>query len=147
LKPISFLFLFCLWVGLLKAQNQNSDFEILKEFALNEKKEVIQPKAKFGWIGKTLFSKYNPVSLLLSSALFGYQRIVSPQINADCPYSISCSGFAKACLKRYGLFKGTALGVDRLTRCNRMSMADIHPVRFAPSGKILDLPEFYHFHD
>jgi len=112
-----------------------------KAFEIGEKPKA--SKARFGLIGKSILSKYNPVSLLLSSALFTYQKVMSGQIASNCPYQLSCSNFAKASLAEFGLIKGTALAVDRMLRCNKMSAADIHPVRFNEKGKVDDFPSYY----
>lgn len=72
--------------------------------------------------GKNAFVKYNPVSLVFGGLLFVYQKTISVQIGAACPYEISCSSFSRECIRKYGLIKGIPLTADRLTRCNRMAM-------------------------
>ena len=92
---------------------------------------------------KNVIVKYNPVSLVLGGSLFLYQRVVSPQISAGCAYEISCSNFSKQCIKHFGLIKGVALSTDRLTRCNRISSADFHPVFLNKNNRMIDFPEMY----
>jgi putative component of membrane protein insertase Oxa1/YidC/SpoIIIJ protein YidD len=116
------------------------DANSLTSTALPEKKY----KASFGLIGKTWLSRYNPLSLALSTTMFAYQRVLSPQIVADCPYQVSCSNFSKQSLARFGLVKGLALSADRLTRCNRLASADVPSIVLDPiSQKIADSPAFY----
>ena len=141
----SFLFLFSFGgTGCVLGQDSTSfDIELVKSKAFEQSEKPKPSKAKFGLIGKSFVSKYNPVSLLLSSALFTYQKVMSGQIASNCPYQLSCSNFAKASLSEFGLFKGTALAVDRMLRCNKLSTADVHPVRFNDRGKVADFPTYY----
>lgn len=128
------------------SQNQQlSDLELIEAKVIQLDSVPKRVKPTFGLIGKSAFSRYNPVSLLLSSSLFVYQGVMSQQIFSNCPYELSCSNFAKQALKEFGLFKGVALATDRLTRCNRLSSADFHPIRINKNGKVDDFPSFYHF--
>lgn len=77
---------------------------------------------------KNVILKYNPLTLTFGSLLFVYQNHISQQLSATCLYHPSCSAFGKDALEHYGLFKGTALAADRITRCNRISAHDIHPL-------------------
>jgi len=143
-KVFVFLFLFLCIAHKSLCQNDTSfDLDLVREKAFELPKKYIPAKAKFGLIGKSYVSKYNPISLLLSSALFTYQKVMSGQIASNCPYQLTCSNFAKVSLSEFGLFKGTALAVDRVIRCNKISLADIHPVRFNEKGKVADFPYFY----
>lgn len=147
-KKLTFLgigFFLCSFSFAQLRQDQ-SDLELIQAFSLRIEKPLPKPKPTFGLVGKTFISKYNPVSLLLSSTLFAYQKVMSGQINSSCPYEVNCSAFAKKSLATYGLFKGMAIAADRLTRCNRLSAADVHPIRINGAGKIDDFPSYYHFH-
>jgi len=140
------LFLMFFGFGLIGfSQDQmGSDLELVREKTLETPKKVSPSKPGFGLIGKSFISRYNPISLLLSSALFGYQKVMSGQIASNCPYQMSCSNFAKSSLSRFGLIKGSALAIDRMVRCNKLSIVDVHPVRFNEKGKVDDFPSFYH---
>lgn len=148
LKP-SFIFLFVLCIAtsnLVSGQSTGlSDLQLVKEKATEVPPRTKASKPGFGLIGKSFLSRYNPFSLILSSALFGYQKIMSGQISSNCPYEVSCSNFAKSSLSRFGLIKGTALAIDRVTRCNKLSSADFHPIRINAAGKIEDNPSNYTF--
>lgn len=90
------------------------------------------------------FIKYNPVSLILTAFMFTYQKLISPQISADCLYTPSCSNFSKNAIQEFGILKGTALTADRLLRCNRISESNIHPQDInLQSGKAKDFPSRY----
>lgn len=121
-----------------------SDLDLIEAKVIQMDSIPVRTKPTFGLIGKSIFSRYNPFSLLLSSSLYVYQGVMSQQIFSNCPYELSCSNFAKQSLKEFGLFKGVALATDRLTRCNRLSSADFHPIRFNKNGKVDDFPSYYH---
>lgn len=71
---------------------------------------------------------YNPVNVVFSSLMFGYQKFLSPQLSASCVFTPSCSNFSKQLMKEYGLIKGLFLTADRITRCNRVGVSDISPL-------------------
>lgn len=97
--------------------------------------------------GKNAFIKYNPVSLVFGGLLFVYQKTISVQIGANCPYEINCSNFSRLCIRKYGILKGIPLTADRLTRCTKLASLDMTVgVDFnARSQKIYDHPDEYKF--
>lgn len=96
---------------------------------------------------KNWFIKYNPVSAFFGGSLMFYQKFISVQLGANCPYEVSCSAFSKQCIGHYGLIKGIALTADRLTRCTRMAAIDIDEETDMnkKTGKIYDSPQDYSF--
>jgi len=93
---------------------------------------------------RSVLARYNPVSLALKGALLGYQRLVSQQLARSCPYQITCSNFSKQSIQQFGLVKGVFLSADRIMRCNRIGLLDVHPLNVHPSdGTIVDPPSFY----
>jgi len=61
-----------------------------------------------------------------------YQLVISPLTPPSCKYYPSCSSYAVTALKRHGLFRGTALAVWRVLRCNPWSAGgvdDVPPAR------------------
>lgn len=90
-------------------------------------------------------SKYNPLTLSLKYTMLFYQRVISPQIAASCPYRISCSQFCKKSIEKYGIIKGVALGADRLSRCNNQSTDEVPPFKYTmqPGKQIKDHPDDY----
>lgn len=103
-------------------------------------------KVSFMLVGNNAFTRYNPLSLTFSGMLFFYQKVVSAQIAASCPYEISCSNFSKQCIGKYGLLKGVALSADRLMRCNKIAAYDIHPLLITDDQRIHDPIEKYLLH-
>jgi putative component of membrane protein insertase Oxa1/YidC/SpoIIIJ protein YidD len=97
--------------------------------------------------GRNAFVKYNPVSLVFGGLLLAYQKTISVQIGANCPYEINCSNFSRMCIRQYGLIKGIPLTADRLTRCTRLAGFDfVKGVDYnSRTMKIYDHPNDYTF--
>jgi putative component of membrane protein insertase Oxa1/YidC/SpoIIIJ protein YidD len=86
---------------------------------------------------------FNPLSLLYRGTLGFYQQQISPQWGANCAFELTCSRFSGAMVKEYGLTKGFFLTLDRMGRCNKLSMYETLPLRITPQGKIIDEVAFY----
>jgi putative component of membrane protein insertase Oxa1/YidC/SpoIIIJ protein YidD len=99
--------------------------------------------------GKNAFVKYNPISLVFGGLLYVYQKTISVQIGAACPYEVNCSNFSRLCIRQYGLLKGIPLTADRLTRCTKLAGIDmIGGVDYnTRTHKIYDSPGDYTFKD
>ena len=119
---------------------QVSDLELLAEAGS-------APTVPFGQTKKAktkTFLRLNPVYWLLNGALTGYQKVISPQISAECLYELSCSRFSRAAIQEFGIFKGIALSADRISRCNRVAATSIEFIRIAPlTGRVIDNPSMY----
>ena len=103
----------------------------------NDKKvmEVHQP---------SFLAKYNPVTLLLKGTMYTYQHVISPQLSRSCPYEVTCSNFSKQSIKTFGIVKGVFISADRILRCNRIGILDVHPLDFNEmTGTISDSPSRY----
>ena len=111
------------------AQDQQGDMQQLASKINIESKYSSVRKVK--WMdskSKSRLIKYNPVNVVFSGLMFGYQKFLSPQLAASCVYAPSCSNFSKQLMKEYGLFKGIFLTADRITRCNRVAISDVSPL-------------------
>lgn len=92
----------------------------------------------------SFLAKYNPVSLLLKGTMYTYQHIISPQLSRSCPYEITCSNFSKQSIREFGILKGVFISADRILRCNRIGILDVHPLDFNDmTGTITDSPNKY----
>lgn len=72
-----------------------------------------------------------------------YKNHISRQILNDCVYDHSCSTFSKDVFEHFGIIKGLFLTADRLTRCNRASLAEISSSRINDHGKAIDHWDHY----
>lgn len=65
---------------------------------------------------------------LLILLVRGYRFFISPYFPTSCRYYPTCSHYAIDALKIHGAFKGTALAVWRILRCNPWSAGGEDPV-------------------
>jgi len=57
-----------------------------------------------------------------------YQRFISPLLGNRCRFAPSCSQYAMEALRVHGVFRGTALAVWRILRCNPFGRSGYDPV-------------------
>lgn len=65
--------------------------------------------------------------LLLRMIRF-YQKKISPLKKPCCKYVPTCSQYGIEAIERFGAFKGTALTIWRILRCNPFSKGGYDPV-------------------
>ena len=58
-----------------------------------------------------------------------YQRAISPALPQRCKYHPSCSHYAVAAIRRYGILRGSVLAAWRLLRCNPWSHGGVDYAR------------------
>jgi len=57
-----------------------------------------------------------------------YQKAVSPTLPPTCRFVPSCSDYTYGAIEKYGLCKGSWLGLRRLSRCHPFSPGGYDPV-------------------
>lgn len=50
-----------------------------------------------------------------------YQKAIRPFIWSSCRFEPSCSVYTKEAIEKYGIFKGSLLGMRRIGRCHPFS--------------------------
>lgn len=107
---------------------------LFSEFLLAQSREDIQLLQQHTYINKQFkdrevvygFKQTKSKNLFyhaLSSAMFVYQKGLSPVVSRSCAFSPSCSAYSKELIKQYGLIRGVVFTTDRLMRCNRVALA------------------------
>lgn len=69
---------------------------------------------------------------LLNFFLKLYKEIFSPIFHAwgsECKFYPTCSEYTKQAIEKYGLLKGTLLGIKRILKCNPFSKGGYDPLK------------------
>lgn len=61
--------------------------------------------------------KLNPTTYIAAGLMFLYQNVLSEQISTTCTYEVSCSEYTKLAIQKYGILKGSLIGVHQLSSC------------------------------
>lgn len=57
-----------------------------------------------------------------------YQRAISPLLGPACRYVPTCSEYTREAIERYGTFRGSWMGMKRLSRCHPFHKGGYDPV-------------------
>ena len=66
-------------------------------------------------------------SLALAAIRF-YKRFLSPMLPSACRFEPTCSMYTYQAIERYGVFRGTWLGMKRISRCHPFTAGGYDPV-------------------
>jgi putative membrane protein insertion efficiency factor len=64
----------------------------------------------------------------LIAVIKGYRAIVSPMFPPTCRFTPTCSEYFIQALEKYGIFKGSWLGIRRILRCHPFSPGGYDPL-------------------
>lgn len=137
--------LFCGFLSLICARQSVAQSALQHDLALLQQqaqaeKAIIEPERKI-----TFNQQWNPLSWIYQGGVAFYQKNVSMQIAANCIFETTCSHFSKALVQEFGVLGGSLLTVERLSRCNRISLVETSPLHFNKSGKLVDRVDTYRF--
>jgi putative component of membrane protein insertase Oxa1/YidC/SpoIIIJ protein YidD len=127
----------------ISAQNLSADLVLLRQSQkqkdslanVPEKSKALKPGRSINYA--------NPFYWLLRGAMFSYQNAISPQISANCTFSLTCSNYSKQAFKEAGIFLGVLMSADRLTRCSHSTREETPAFYLDDNGKLSDEPWFY----
>ena len=78
----------------------------------------------------------NLIQKIVLGLIKGYQYLISPLLGNHCRYMPSCSCYAHTAIERFGVLKGSWMGLKRLLRCH-----PFHPGGFDPVPELDDIEE------
>lgn len=70
----------------------------------------------------------NPLQKLTVALILFYRRRISPAKPACCRFYPTCSTYALEAVQLHGFFKGGALAIWRILRCNPWNPGGVDPV-------------------
>ncbi len=59
----------------------------------------------------------------------GYQKFISPLFPPKCRFYPTCSTYFIQALEKYGIFKGSYLGIRRLLKCHPFNPGGYDPLK------------------
>lgn len=65
---------------------------------------------------------------LIGLIIVVYQKLVSPNLSANCRFQPSCSQYMLEAVRRFGAVKGVWIGIRRISRCHPMHAGGFDPV-------------------
>lgn len=54
-----------------------------------------------------------------------YQRHISPHMGKHCKYYPTCSEYTRQAVDKYGIIRGSLLGIIRILKCNPFSKGGV----------------------
>jgi putative membrane protein insertion efficiency factor len=70
------------------------------------------------WLSGIVAKIKTPLRHLATLPLKFYKYFISPLLPMACRFTPSCSDYAMEAIQKYGVLKGSWLGLKRIIRCN-----------------------------
>jgi len=86
-------------------------------------------KMKFLQPAKGKIKRWKVIDKVGRMMVIFYQRCISPSLPPSCRFYPSCSEYSLQAIEKYGLAKGSWLGIRRILRCH-----SLHPGGYDPVG-------------
>ena len=74
-----------------------------------------------------MFERLRPRNLTVG-LIRAYQKLVSPNLGANCRYQPTCSSYAAEAIARFGVGRGGWLAIKRIGRCHPLKPGGYDPV-------------------
>lgn len=71
---------------------------------------------------------FRPLTALLIGFVKAWRTVISPLYGNVCKYYPSCSAYGLSALQEHGAFRGSAMTIWRILRCNPWSKGGYDPV-------------------
>ena len=68
---------------------------------------------------------FNLPRKIVVSLIRGYQLCISPCLGKHCKYYPTCSEYTRQAVDKYGIIKGSLLGIIRILKCNPFSKGGV----------------------
>ncbi len=81
-----------------------------------------------GSIGATLDNGGSTMEKIVISLVRGYQLLISPLLGNNCRFEPTCSHYMIEAITRFGVIRGSWLGLRRISRCHPWHEGGIDPV-------------------
>ena len=93
-----------------------------------EDEQLQQTRQSKNLIMKFLHLLSRGLSWLLILPILFYRQFISPFTPPSCRFTPTCSEYARQAIMKYGPFKGLALAIWRILRCNPWGGSGYDPV-------------------
>lgn len=81
-------------------------------------KYFIANKITFQWLHNTQYLPMKILNWILILPIKFYRMAISPLIGSSCRYQPTCSKYTMDAINEWGAFKGSWLGIKRITSCH-----------------------------
>jgi len=86
-------------------------------------------KMKFFQPAKAKIKRWKVLGKVGRVMVIFYQRCISPSLPPSCRFYPSCSEYSLQAMEKYGLAKGSWLGIRRILRCHSLHPGGYDPVK------------------